>query len=219
MLSFAFSLRFSFVTSSTAVAPAGITAPLEPVTASFNVAENRSPTLFVFVQIFDADASVSAVPDAIEPTLPPEVFSPVVTVLPDGVRGGVVGAGVGAGVLGRVAGREGRGRDVVGAGAGSAAGVAGTSFSCGCAALSPVASWRSRLSAESCAREVSALLSPLLHAATPSANVSASGVMRRIYFDIVWPPNCVAVIRTRCAEKSAFSQGQAGKRYANHEGA
>src|SRR6478752_9748007 len=110
MLSFAFSLRFSFVTSITAVAPAGITAPLEPFTASFNVAEKRSPTLFVFVQIFDADASVSVVPDAIEPTLPPEPFSPGVTVLPDGVRGGVVGFG--PGVVVRGAGRHVRGFDV-----------------------------------------------------------------------------------------------------------
>jgi hypothetical protein len=145
MLSFAFSLLFSFVTSITAVAPAGITAPLEPVTASFSVAEKRSPTLFVFVQTLEPDASVSVVPDAIEPTLPPELFSPAVTVLPDGVRGGAAGSGLG--VAGFGAGRDARGFDVVGAGVG--AGVAGTSFSCGCAALSPVASWRSRLSAVS----------------------------------------------------------------------
>ena len=54
MLSFAFSLRLSFVTSSATVAPAGIVAPLLPVTASLNVAVKRSPTLFVFVQTFDA---------------------------------------------------------------------------------------------------------------------------------------------------------------------
>src|SRR5580765_2180526 len=116
MLSFAFSLRLSFVTSSTTVAPAGIVAPLLPVTGSLSVAVKRSPTLFVFVHTFDVDASVSAVPDAIAPTLPPELFSPVVTVLPDGVRGGEAGAGAGA--LGRVAGFDGRGREVVGAGAG-----------------------------------------------------------------------------------------------------
>src|SRR5262245_58971600 len=127
MLSFAFSLLLSFVTSITAVAPAGITAPLEPFTASFNVAEKRSPTLFVFVQTLAPDASVSAVPDAIEPTAPPELFSPAVTVLPDGVRGGVVDSGLGAGAVGFGAGRGVRGFDVAGAGVG--AGVAGTSLS------------------------------------------------------------------------------------------
>src|SRR3954467_9191599 len=144
MLSFAFSLLLSFVTSITAVAPAGITAPLEPVTGSFNVAEQRPPPLFLFVQTFADDASVSAVPDAIAPTLPPELFSPAVTALPDGVRGGVVGAGLAAGVVGLGAGRDVRGFEVVGEGfrEGSDAGVAGTSLSCGCAALSPVASWR-----------------------------------------------------------------------------
>src|SRR3954471_1791751 len=138
MLSFAFSLFLSFVTSMTAVAPAGITAPLFPVTASLSVAVNLSPTLCVFVQTFDVDAIVSDVPDAIIPTLPPELFSPVVTVLPEAVRGGADGSGVG----GRVAGRVGvvRGRVVVGVRVGAGSGVAaggGTSLSCGCAALSP----------------------------------------------------------------------------------
>ena len=176
MLSFAFSLLLSFVTSITAVAPAGITAPLLPVTGSLSVAVKRSPTLLVFVQTLDVDASVSVVPDAIAPTLPAELFSPGVTVLPDGVRGGVAGSGVGAGLVGRVVGRvDGRGAGVVGAGSG--AGVAGgTSLSCGCAALSPVASCRSRLSAVSCASVYPTCLSPLLHAAIASANVSASGV-------------------------------------------
>jgi len=151
MLSFAFSLLLSFVTSITAVAPAGITAPLDPVTASFNVAEKRSPTLFVFVQTLELDASVSVVPDAIAPTLPPELFSPDVTVFPDGVRAGAVDSGFAAGAVGFGAGRDVRGFDVARSGVreGSAAGAAGTSFSCGCAALSPVASWRSRLSAVS----------------------------------------------------------------------
>src|SRR5687767_3654707 len=131
MLSFAFSLLFSFVTSITAVAPAGITAPLVPVTASFNVAVNRSPTLFVFVQTFEPDASVNVVPDAIMPTSPPELFSPVVTVLPVGVRTGssVLGAGaLGAGALGRV-GVVVRGRVGVGVAAGGGD-SAGTSLNC-----------------------------------------------------------------------------------------
>jgi hypothetical protein len=150
--------------------------------------------LFVFVQTFDVDANVSDVPDEIMPTLPPAFLSPVVTVLPDDVRGGGAGSGAGAGVLGRVVvGRDGRvvGRVEVDFGAGSGvlgtgAGEAGTSLSCGCAALSPWASCKSRFSAESLASDVSLLLrSPLLHAATPSAAISASGVMRRIYFDIL----------------------------------
>src|SRR5215218_5783425 len=130
MLSFAFSLFLSFVTSMTAVAPAGITAPLLPVTASLSVAVNLSPTLFVFVQTFDVDAMVSDVPDAIIPTLPPELFSPVVTVLPAGVRGGADGSAFGAGAVGRVV----RGRVVVGVRVGAGSGVAaggGTSLSCG----------------------------------------------------------------------------------------
>ena len=112
MLSFAFSLLLSFVTSSTAVAPAGIVAPLVPVTGSFSVAVKRSPTLFVFVQTFDVDASVSVVPDAIAPTLPPEFFSPVVTVLPDAVRGGGAGSATAPAWSDAVVGRVGRGRVV-----------------------------------------------------------------------------------------------------------
>src|SRR5688572_19801084 len=101
MLSFVFSLLLSFVTSRTAVAPAGITTPLLPVTDSLSVAVIRSPTLFVFVQTFWPDASVSVDPDAISPTPPAVFFSPGVTVLPDGVR-----TGPGAGVVGRVVGRD-----------------------------------------------------------------------------------------------------------------
>src|SRR5688572_21289643 len=91
MLSWAFSLFLSDVTSMTAVAPAGITAPFEPVTASVVVAVNRSPTLFVFVQTFDVERSVSCVPAAMVPSVPSEPFVPGVTVLPLAV---VLGAGV-----------------------------------------------------------------------------------------------------------------------------
>src|SRR6185503_7585234 len=90
-------------------APAGITAPLEPVTAFCTVAVNLSPTLLVLVQTVDVGESESVVPAAIEPTAPPPL-PPVlgrVTVLPLGV---VVGRVV-VGVLGRVVdGREGAGR-------------------------------------------------------------------------------------------------------------
>jgi hypothetical protein len=132
MLSFAFSLLLSFVTSITAVAPAGITAPLLPVTGSLSVAVNLSPILFVFVQTLADDARVSVEPEAIIPTSPAELFSPGVTVLPDAVRGGVVAAGVvGRGVAGLGAGVRGRVVEVgvLGVGAGAAAG--GTSWSCG----------------------------------------------------------------------------------------
>src|SRR5688572_1940036 len=202
MLSFAFSLLLSFVTSSTAVAPAGITAPLLPVIDSLSVAVKRSPTLFVFVQTFSADVKVMAVPDATEPTPPAVFFSPGVTVLPDGVRTGAAGSalGVAAGVDGRVVGRLGvRGR--AGAGVlGAAAGCsAGTSLSCGCAALSAVAICRSRLSAESCASVLSALSPPLLHAAAASTMLSANGVPnRRIYCDI-------SILRMWC--RSSYNQG------------
>src|SRR5574338_9506 len=57
MLSFAFSLRLSFVTSRTTVAPDGIVTPFVPVTASVVVAVSRSPTLFVFVQTFCPNAT------------------------------------------------------------------------------------------------------------------------------------------------------------------
>src|SRR5437867_3915503 len=66
--SFAFSLRFSFVTVSVTVAPAGIVAPFEPATDSFRVAANLSPTLLVFVQTCEFARRLSAVPAGIIPT-------------------------------------------------------------------------------------------------------------------------------------------------------
>src|SRR6476469_486206 len=107
------------------------------------------------------------------PTAPPPLAVPGalrVTVFPDAVVVVVV-----------VVGREVVGRDVDvlrgvdAAGAGVAAGVAGTSRSCGCAAVSWLARLRSRLRAESAASEVSLLLSFTVHAATASATPSASG--------------------------------------------
>src|SRR5207237_6352071 len=90
---------------------------------------------------------------------------PGVTVLPDAV---VLGTGAGAGVVvtgggagvrtgGRYRGRVSRVGVVRRTGAGSAAGgVVGTSLSCGCTVVSRFASCRSRLSAVSCVRELSA---------------------------------------------------------------
>ena len=98
---------------------------------------------------------------------------------PDAVTSGVFGrAGVGRGV-GRVAVRAGAGFGVlvrIGVGgAGSAAGVAGTSFSCGCTVVSRPAICRSRLSAVSRASEVSLLLSETVQALNDSAATRANG--------------------------------------------
>src|SRR6476659_2229936 len=71
ILSFAFSLRLRAVTVRFTVAPAGITAPLLPVTAFSTVAVTLSPTLFVFVQIRDAAFVVMVAPAGIIPTAPP----------------------------------------------------------------------------------------------------------------------------------------------------
>ena len=73
-----------------------------------------------------------------------------------------------------------------GAGAGvSAAGVAGTSLSCGCAALSRFAIWRSRFNAVSRASEVSLLLSETVQALNASAATITNGALRRrVYLDM-----------------------------------
>jgi len=117
------------------------------------------------------------------PTAPPleEPAGLRVTVLPDAV---VVVVGVGfLVVVGRdvvVLGRDVVGRDagvllgVEAAGAG-AAGVAGTSRSCGWSDVSWLASCRSRLSAESAASVVSLLLSFPVQPAAASATHNASG--------------------------------------------
>src|SRR4051812_29628010 len=82
-LSLAFSLRLSSVTSTLAVAPAGITAPFEPLTAFVTLAVKRSPTWLVFVQIDLFDARLRVDPAAIVPVLAPEaVPEERVTVLP-----------------------------------------------------------------------------------------------------------------------------------------
>src|SRR5829696_189544 len=131
------------------------------------------------------------------PTAPPPLVAAVpgalrVSVLPEAVVL-VVGAG-GVVAAGRGAGREAAGFGVVvrigvGVGGGvSAAGVAGTSLSCGCTVLSRLASSRSRFSAVSRASEVSLLLSETVHALNDSAATSANGApKRRVYLDMRGP--------------------------------
>jgi hypothetical protein len=131
------------------------------------------------------DVRFTVEPAAIMPTERSDPPVPLVTVLPLEVvvdTGAGAGAGrVRTGVLttGAVArrGAVARGVGDVGAGAvGAGATVpAGTSDSCGCAALSALASWRSRLSAVSCARESLVLLS--LHALNAVKIDSASGAI------------------------------------------
>jgi hypothetical protein len=147
--SFAFSLRLSSVISTVAVAPAGITAPLEPVTELLTVALNRCPTRFVFVQIREFEVRLISEPAGIVPRPRSEPDVPRVTVLPlavvvgaagVGVDGrGVVRAGVRGGVLTALlderVGVRTTGALVVGCGA-LGVPVAGTSLSCGWAVVS-----------------------------------------------------------------------------------
>src|SRR5437763_15257581 len=105
ILSFAFSLRLSWVTSSETEAPDGMMAPLEPATPSATVAVKGWPTVKVLVQTRSLERRLSVVPEAMVHTEPPplapaEPLGLRVTVLPDGV---VVVVGGGAG---RGAGRE-----------------------------------------------------------------------------------------------------------------
>src|ERR1700682_5373243 len=176
-LSFAFSLRFSSVTSTSAVAPAGITAPFEPVIELVTVAVKWSPTLLVLVQTFEPDVRLSVEPAAIVSVFAPAAFPGVpVTVFPLDVTE-VVGlrvvVGVRVVVVVRVVVRA------VVAGAGVLAVPAGTSVRAGCAAVSRFASWMSLLRAESAA----ALLSVFaVQAAKSSATESASdALVRGIY--------------------------------------
>jgi hypothetical protein len=148
-LSFAFSLRFNSVISMFAVAPAGITAPFDPVTASDTVAENRWPTRCVFVHTRVFDARFTVEPAAMEPTARSAGPGPRSTVLPLAVVD-LVGAGAGAGAV-RVGvlttvpverrGAVARGCGACGAGEiGAGATVpAGTSFNCGCTDVSALA--------------------------------------------------------------------------------
>ena len=209
--SFAFSLRLRFVTVSVTVEPAGMTAPLEPVTAFCVVAVILSPTLLVFVQTVAVGVSESVVPASIVPTAPPLFEAPVlagcVTVLPLAVlvgprgvsRVGVVVRGLGhigargvsrVGVDGRVV------RGVVRAGADVAGGFAGTSFSCGCAVLSRPASARSRPNADVSrlsALVVSCFELSVLQAPSATTAPSASGAIKRPVYFAIDPPLCVRV--------------------------
>ena len=177
---------------------------VEPVTGSVTRAVNVSPTLWVFVQTRWLEARLIVEPAAIVPTEPPAFEAPLETVLPLAVV--LDGLGAGVVVRGVVVVREGvvvRGvvvRGVVAAGAGVAGAGAGTSVSAGCAAVSRLARFRSRLSAVSCA-SVSSFFS-VVQAPANSANDSASGApTRRIYLDMLLsPPNAVGVA---CGPSSA----------------
>src|SRR5258708_13380581 len=152
ILSLTFSLRFRVVTSRLTVAPAGIVAPLDPVTGLATVAVKLCPTVYVLVHTRALERSASVVPEAMVPTDPPalEAADPVgfrVTVFPVGVvtgadTGGVVRAGLraGAGLAVVVRAR---------AGAGAAPDVAGLSLCAGCDVVSRFASARSLFSAVS----------------------------------------------------------------------
>src|SRR5882757_5774338 len=141
-LSLAFSLRLSSVTSTTAVAPAGITAPFDPVTALVKLALKRSPTWLVLVQTLEPAARLRVAPAGIVPTFAAVPALLRVTVLPldvtevVGLRVVVVGVLVAVVfvvvVLVVVV--------VVVLGAGLAAVPAGTSVSAGCALVSRFAS-------------------------------------------------------------------------------
>jgi hypothetical protein len=89
----------SSVISIVAVAPAGITAPFEPVTLLETVALNLCPTRFVFVQMREFDVRLISEPAGMEPSPRSEPRVPGVTVLPLGVRVGDVGAAGGRGVV------------------------------------------------------------------------------------------------------------------------
>src|SRR5688500_17270556 len=185
MGSFAFSLRFSFVTVSVTVAPAGIVAPLEPTTALFTVARNLSPTLCVLVQRSEFARTASSVPAEITPERD-AVPVPAVLVLPLAVF-------VGVDVLVDVVGRLVVGRGVVDLVAVPPEGVAGTSVSCGCAAVSCPASARSRAIAVSVAKALSVLaLSPPHAAMTATAQIERS---RPVYLVMRGPPGNVSKLR------------------------
>lgn len=186
ILSLAFSLRLSVVAVIVTVAPAGIVTPFEPLTGEATVAVTRSPTFVLFVQTRDVECSVSSVPAAIVPAAPPPVppVVPRVTVLPLEVFVGVVVV-VRVVVVGRVV----VVRGVVVRGVVVAGVVAGTSVSCGCAALSRLASDRSRLSALSAARVVSFLaLSPLHAPSASSDTVTNDRLTRVVYLNMEAPP-------------------------------
>src|SRR5688572_11835888 len=184
MGSFAFSLRFSFVTVSVTVAPAGIVAPLEPTTALFTVARNLSPTLCVLVQRSEFARTASSVPAEITPERD-AVPVPAVLVLPLAVFVGVDFVPVDLVLV--------AGRGVVDLVAVPPEGVAGTSVSCGCAAVSCPASARSRAIAVSVAKALSVLaLSPPHAAMTATAQIERS---RPVYLVMRGPPGNVSKLR------------------------
>src|SRR5690349_10649800 len=153
-----------------ALEPAGITAPLLPVTVSRTVATKRSPALWVLVQTFSPAERLIVVPALTVPILAAAAPGPGVTVLPAGVLAGVVGALGVVEVLGGVVVLP-----AVDGVVGALPVVFGTSVPVG-GVVSRFARSRSRWNAESAASE-SALSPSLLQAPSSSAHDSASGVV------------------------------------------
>src|SRR3954470_4115428 len=170
-------------------------APFEPVTVFCVVIVILSPTLLVLVQTFAVGVSESVVPAAIVPTEPPLFDVPVlgcVTVFPLAVVVGVVGRVDELLLDGREVELELEVRGVVRAGVDVDGGFAGTSFSCGWAAVSPrFAIARSRPRADVSrlsALAVSCFELSALHAPSATTAPNASGATKRpIYFAIVPP--------------------------------
>jgi hypothetical protein len=150
------------------------------------------------VQTFAVGVSESVVPAAIVPTEPPLFDVPVlgcVTVFPLAVVVGVVGFV--ELLVGRELELELEVRGVVRAGVDVDGGFAGTSFSCGWAAVSPrFAIARSRPRADVSrlsALAVSCFELSALHAPSATTAPNASGATKRpIYFAIVPPLKCTS---------------------------
>src|SRR6185437_6715740 len=183
-------------------------APLVPTTASATDAVNLSPALVGLVQILSFEVRLSVVPAAIVPNAAELPDGVTATLFPDAVLV-LSGAGADADVDGEDDGARLCGRVCStglddGAGAAGVAAVlsgAGTSFSCGCAALSLFANCRSRLSVVSCASAavlpLSLLQAPALNA-TPAA--SAKGARNRTERNMSQPPKPSAI--RRCEVKT-----------------
>src|SRR5918992_5212049 len=91
--------RSTDVTCTTAVAPAGMTAPFEPCTALVTVAVKRSPGLCVFVQTRSPDRNEIVVPAPMLATRPSPPDGARSTTLPLGVVRGALGVVVRGGVV------------------------------------------------------------------------------------------------------------------------
>src|SRR5687768_3115301 len=145
MLSFERSLRLSVVISTTALEPAGITTPFDPMTGSAICAVKRSPTELVFVQTLCPEESDISEPADTVPSARSDPRGSVVTVLPldvtalspaSGAAGAALGADAGRTTVLRTGGGAAARARTLGAGststtAGTGSASTGTSCSCG----------------------------------------------------------------------------------------